>query len=43
MKKEAVFWAWYYSKPSKKKIIIKEKKNKVNNLQDKRAAFKSAA
>ena len=38
MKKEAVFWAWYYSKPSKK-IIIKEKKNKVNNLQDKRAAL----
>ena len=27
MKKEAVFWAWYYSKPSKK-IIIKEKKTK---------------
>ena len=42
MKKEAVFWAWYYSKPSKKNYH-QRKKNKVNNLQDKRAAFKSAA
>ena len=33
--KEAVFWAWYYSKPSKKSL---KKKNKVNNLQDKGAA-----